>query len=83
MHQRMLRILMNCTFIQKVILCLMSPYGLILCLKFIFQGFKVICIHCHVQEQRKQIEPRTRLNKIWGVKKVYFCTCVIGEDAWV
>ena len=74
---------------------LMLPGGLIFCLKFIVQGFKVICIHCHIQEQRKQIEPRTRLNKIWGGgggKKGKWVIgggggarnkkgqCVIGED---
>lgn len=61
---------MNCTFIQKVnSAVLMSPYGLILCLKFIFQGFKVICIHCHVQEQRKQIEPKDKIEQNLRGKK--------------
>ena len=51
---------------------LMLPGGLIFCLKFVFQGFKVIFIHCHIQDQRKQIEPI----KAKGKKG----QCVIGED---
>lgn len=55
---------------------LMSPYGLILCLKFIFQGFKVICIHCHVQEQRKQIEPEDKIEQnLRGKKGIFLHMC--------